>query len=282
MTTAERLAAKSGGRGKPVKLGLFRFRGSISRRSYILVFILSLALLVGAWYLITSLTSVPPQFVPSPQKVAAAMVKMLSSREFIEDILASAGRIGVAFLISALLAVPLGLLMSSFKIIEALVEPVIDFIRYVPVPALIPIFIIWSGIGETSKFFVLFFGTFFQLVLLIMDDADNVPRLYFDLARTLGASTPELIRDVLVPFLLPMIYDRLRVTLGWCWTYLIIAELIAVERGIGHTIKEAQRFSAADQMFVCFIVLGLIGLLTDYIAKIAYRRFFPYATKAAR
>lgn len=188
----------------------------------------------------------------------------------------------MAFLFSALLAVPIGLLMSSFKFVEALLEPLVDFIRYVPVPALIPLFIIWGGIGETSKFLVLFFGTFFQLVLIIMDDADNVPRIYFDLARTLGASTPQLIRDVLVPYLLPQIYDRLRITLGWCWTYLIIAELIAVERGIGHTIKEAQRFNAADQMFVCFIVLGLIGLLTDFGAKVGYRFLFPYTVKAAR
>jgi NitT/TauT family transport system permease protein len=206
---------------------------------------------------------------------------MLRSREFQMDVLASVGRIGVAFLFSALFAVPIGLLMSSFKSVEALLEPIIDFVRYVPVPALLPIFILWSGIGETSKFLVLFFGTFFQLVLLIMDDADNVPRIYFDLASTLGANTIQLIRDILVPCLLPQIYDRLRVTLGWCWTYLVIAELIAVQNGIGHSIKEAQRFGAADQLFVCFLVLGLIGLLTDYCAKFAYRRFFPYAAKSA-
>lgn len=266
----------------PFKYSMFRFRGSISRRSYLAIFSISILLLVSFWYIVTGLGIFPPDFFPSPQRVAAAAVKMFNSRDFLGDIAASAGRIGIAFLLSAALAIPLGLMMSSFKFVEALVEPIIDFIRYVPVPALIPIFIIWSGIGETPKFLVLFFGTFFQLVLLIMDDADNVPRLYFDLARTLGASTPHLIRDVLIPSQLPIIYDRLRVTLGWCWTYLIIAELIAVDRGIGHTIKEAQRFNAADQMFVCFIVLGFIGLLTDYIAKIGYRYLFPYTTKAAR
>jgi NitT/TauT family transport system permease protein len=246
------------------------------------VFAGALLLLGGVWFLISSLGTVPQEFFPSPARVAAAAVKMLQSPEFLKDILASSARIGVAFLISAIIAIPIGLLMSSFKIAEAMIEPLVDFIRYVPVPALIPIFIIWGGIGETSKFLVLFFGTFFQLVLLIMDDANNVPRLYFDLARTLGASTSQLIRDVLVPFLLPQTYNRLRVTLGWCWTYLIIAELIAVERGIGHTIKEAQRFSAADQMFVCFIVLGIIGLVTDYAAKVAHRHLFPYAVKSAR
>jgi NitT/TauT family transport system permease protein len=261
---------------------LFKFRGTISRGRYIAVFIGALTLLGGLWFVISSFATVPQEFFPSPGRVAVTAVRMLQSREFLEDILASAARIFFAFLISALLAIPIGLLMSSFKFVEAMVEPLVDFVRYVPVPALIPIFIIWGGIGEESKFLVLFFGTFFQLVLLIMDDANNVPQLHFDLARTLGASTPQLIRDVLVPYLLPQTYDRLRVTLGWCWTYLIIAELIAVERGIGHTIKEAQRFSAADQMFVCFIVLGIIGLVTDYAAKLAYGRLFPYAIKSAR
>lgn len=260
----------------------FQFRGKISRRQYALICVFSLLLWLAIWFLVSASGSVPREFLPSPEGTLWAAVRMLQSPVFLQDILASSGRILVAFLLSALLAVPTGLLMSSFKFVEALLEPLIDFIRYVPVPALIPLFIIWGGIGESSKFLVLFFGTFFQLVLIIMDDADNVPRIYFDLARTLGASTPQLIRDVLVPYLLPHIYDRLRITLGWCWTYLIIAELIAVERGIGHTIKEAQRFSAADQMFVCFIILGIIGLLTDYGAKVGYRFLFPYTAKAAR
>lgn len=260
---------------------LFQFRRYVSRRRYFAGFIGSIIFFIVIWSIVAAAQVFPAEFFPSPQGVAVAAVKMLRSREFIIDIFSSAGRIGVAFLLSAVIAIPLGLLMSSFKYVEAVVEPIVDFVRYVPVPALLPLFIIWAGIGETSKFLVLFFGTFFQLVLLIMDDADNVPNIYFDLARTLGASSPQLIRDVLVPSVLPLMYDRLRVTLGWCWTYLIIAELIAVESGIGHTLKEAQRFNAADQMFVCLIVLGVIGLATDYLAKVGYKFLFPYATKAA-
>ena len=258
----------------------FLFREPIPRRIYLGLVVVSILLLLAVWAILSVREVFPPEFFPSPRSVARAASVMFGSHQFLTDILVSASRIGVAFLISALLAVPLGLMMSSFKPVEALAEPAIDFVRYVPVPALIPIFVLWSGIGETSKFLVLFFGTFFQLVLLIMDDADNVPRLYFDLARTMGASTPELIRDVLMPALLPQVYDRLRITLGWCWTYLVIAELIAAPRGVGHAIKEAQRFNASDQMFVCFFTLGFIGLLTDFVAKFAYRRFFPYAAKA--
>jgi NitT/TauT family transport system permease protein len=257
------------------------FREQVSRRQYLSIVGVSILFAIFFWSVLSYFEVLPSDFFPPPHKVAVTAVTMFKSRDLLVDVLASVGRIGVAFLLSALLAIPIGLLMSSFKIVEAFIEPMVDFIRYVPVPALIPIFILWTGIGEESKFLVLFFGTFFQLVLIIMDDADNVPRIYFDLARTMGASTSSLMRDILVPYLLPQLYDRLRVTLGWCWTYLVIAELIAVERGVGHAIKEAQRFNAADQMFVCFIILGVIGLLTDYIAKFAYRRLFPYAAKAA-
>lgn len=280
MQMASKMQRASG--ASPSQNRLFHFRGKISRRQYVLICCVSLIAWIAIWFLMSVSGTVPSEFLPTPGATLSAAAEMLQSPVFLQDILASSGRILVAFLLSALLAVPIGLLMSSFKFVEALLEPLVDFIRYVPVPALIPLFIIWGGIGEASKFLVLFFGTFFQLVLIIMDDADNVPRIYFDLARTLGASTPQLIRDVLVPYLLPQIYDRLRITLGWCWTYLIIAELIAVERGIGHTIKEAQRFNAADQMFVCLIVLGIIGLLTDYGAKLGYRFLFPYTAKAAR
>lgn len=260
---------------------LLAFRQPISRLAYNTIAVGSVLGLIGVWLAISSSGIIQSSQFPPPGAVARAAVAMFTHERFLIDILASAARIGVAFLVAALLAVPLGILMSCFKSIEALCEPAVDFVRYVPVPALLPLFVLFSGIGETPKFLVLFMGTFFQLVLIIMDDADNVPKQNLEIARTLGASQAQLIRDVLIPSLLPQIYDRLRVMLGWCWTYLVIAELVNVENGVGHVIKEAQRFSAADKLFVCCIVLGLIGLLTDYAAKLGYRSLFPYATKSS-
>lgn len=260
--------------------GLFRFRASIPKKVYLGIASLSIFSLFLGWTAIYFLQVFPESFFPGPHKVLTAGSSLFFSYGFSVDVLASSARIGVAFVVSAIIAIPLGLLMSSFKAVEAFFEPAVDFIRYVPVPALIPVFVLWTGIDETSKFLVLFFGTFFQLLLLIMDDADNVPNVYFDIARTMGASNKQLFRHVLIPYLMPHIYDRLRVTLGWCWTYLVIAELVAVKRGVGHVLKEAQRFNAADQMFVCLIVLGIIGLLTDYLAKMGYKKLFPYAIKS--
>ena len=258
---------------------LIGFRVAIPRPLFIGIAFSATVVLMVTWWVIWYVGVFPEAFFPGPHHVFSSGIRMLFVEDFSRDILASVARILVAFIVSALLAIPLGFLMSCFKPAEAFVEPMIDFVRYVPVPALLPLFVLWTGIGETPKFLVLFFGTFFQLVLLIKDDADNVKPINFDLARTMGASSIQLIRDVLFPAMLPHIYDRLRVTLGWCWTYLVIAELVAVEKGVGFTIKEAQRFSASDRLFVCFIVLGLIGLFTDLTAKFLFHRLFPYAGK---
>jgi NitT/TauT family transport system permease protein len=258
---------------------VFGFREAPPRFVYGLMVGLSIVGSLVIWWGVSASGILPEAYFPDPIRVAMVGTEMFLDQGFVIDVLASSARIAGAFTISAAIGIPLGLLMSSFKIAEGLFEPVVDFIRYVPVPSLLPIFVLLSGIGEESKFLVLFFGTFFQLALLIKDDADQMPMAYFDVGRTMGASTLALIRDLLVPYLLPQIYDRLRVTLGWCWTYLVIAELIAVDRGMGRIIKEAQRFQDADRLFVCFIVLGLIGLITDFAAKFLFRVLFPYVPR---
>jgi NitT/TauT family transport system permease protein len=221
----------------------------------------------------------PASYIPGPLQIGASLVDLVVHRRFILDIAASSLRILAAFIVSALLAVPLGFLMSSFRLLNSTLEPIVSFMRYVPIPALLPLFVLLGGIDETPKLLVLFFGTFFQLVLLVKDESDHVEDIFFELAKTLGAGPLDLICDVLIPKTLPKVYDHLRVTLGWCWTYLVIAELIAVDAGIGHAIKEAQRFNDAAQLFSCCIVLGLIGLATDLCFNLAYPKLFPYAAK---
>lgn len=254
---------------------LLEFRAALASQVHSRLVLGSIVVWLALWFSISSWW--PSTFFPGPVHVAGTFADMFGKERFAIDVLASSLRILLAFVASALIAVPLGIFMSCFRLADSVAAPLVDFVRYIPVPALAPLFVLWAGIGEGSKFLVLFFGTFFQLVLLVKDDADEVPEVFFDLARTMGASPFQLIRDVLVPATLPLIYDRLRVTLGWCWTYLVIAELIAVHRGIGHAIKEAQRFNASDRLFVCFITLGIIGLLTDFAAKRSFKRLFPYA-----
>ncbi|HIL71454.1 MAG TPA: ABC transporter permease [Verrucomicrobia bacterium] len=219
---------------------------------------------------------VSPRFLPNPWKVVKALYVMLLDQGFLEDIWISVARVWGAFLMSAIMAIPIGIWMSSYRIVGMLLEPIVDFIRYLPVPALVPLLIIWFGIGESSKIAVLWMGTFFQLVLLIADDTKRVPKEYIETGFTVGARPRQITWDIVLRSMLPKIVDNLRITLGWCWTYIIIAEIVASNAGIGHAIWSARRFVKTPEVMAGILTVGVIGLLTDQVIRYAHRRWFRY------
>jgi NitT/TauT family transport system permease protein len=231
---------------------------------------------VLAWLLVTGQGLVQPQFLPSPQAVLAAWIGLFGSAGYLADIGISVARVWIAFLASAVVAIPLGVLMSSYRAVGASTEPLIDFVRYLPVPALVPLTLIWLGIGEGSKVALLWIGTFFQLVLLVADDARRVPREYIETGRTLGAGDRALMTDVLVPAMLPNMVDSLRITLGWCWTYLIVAEIVASSSGIGYELWTARRYGKTPEVFAGILTIGVIGLVSDQAIRFLHRRWFRY------
>ena len=219
---------------------------------------------------------VSPRFLPNPWKVVKALYVMLLDQGFLEDIWISVARVWGAFLMSAIMAIPIGIWMSSYRIVGMLLEPIVDFIRYLPVPALVPLLIIWFGIGESSKIAVLWMGTFFQLVLLIADDTKRVPKEFIETGFTVGARPRQITWDIVLRSMLPKIVDNLRITLGWCWTYIIIAEIVASNAGIGHAIWSARRFVKTPEVMAGILTVGVIGLLTDQAIRYAHRRWFRY------
>lgn len=219
---------------------------------------------------------VSPRFLPNPWKVVKALYVMLVDQSFLEDIWISVARVWGAFLMSAIMAIPIGIWMSSYRIVGMLLEPIVDFIRYLPVPALVPLLIIWFGIGESSKIAVLWMGTFFQLVLLIADDTKRVPKEFIETGFTVGARPRQITWDIVFRSMLPNIVDNLRITLGWCWTYIIIAEIVASNAGIGHAIWSARRFVKTPEVMAGILTVGVIGLLTDQVIRYAHRRWFRY------
>ena len=228
------------------------------------------------WYLTAISGWINQPFLPTPFAVVEAFGRLFSERDFAGDILISVGRVWMAFLLSVLIAVPLGVAMACYRGIGAFFEPFLDFIRYLPVPAMVPLLIIWFGVGEASKIAVLWMGTFFQLVLLINEDIKRVPREYVESGFTLGANQWQVIRDIVVPAGLPNMVDNLRITLGWCWTYLIIAEIVAASSGVGHVIWSLRRFVKTPEVMAGIIAIGIIGLLTDQAFRYAHRRGFRY------
>lgn len=255
---------------------LFVFRGRSSVRAEVTLGVLSAALVLVLWEIVARAEFVAPQFLPSPTRVLSALWTMATDQHLLWHSGISTLRVWVAFLIAAAMAIPIGILMSSYRVVGASLEPTIDFIRYLPVPALVPLSIIWFGVGEETKIFLLWLGTFFQLVLLVADDMRRVPHEYVEIAFTLGAKPRQVLTDVALPSMGPSLVDNLRITLGWCWTYLVIAEIVAADSGLGFVIWSARRYVKTPEVMAGVVVIGLIGLLTDQILRALHRRYFRY------
>jgi NitT/TauT family transport system permease protein len=170
----------------------------------------------------------------------------------------------------------LGVLIGCYRAWEAAIEPLVDFVRYMPVVAFVPLTILWTGTGDAQKFLIIRIGTFFQQVLLVMDNVKSVPRDFINLGRTLELSEARILTRIVVPSALPQIWDSMRISLGWAWTWLVVAELVAATSGLGYRITTAQRFFQTDTIFGYLFVLGLLGLTTDQAMKWAGRRLFRY------
>ena len=229
------------------------------------------------WAAVTFGGLVSKTFLADPLAMLQSGWLLLTKQGFAKDIGMTVWRVIGGFLIATLLALPLGLLMGAYKPIEAFFEPFVSFARYLPASAFIPLLILWAGIGEAQKLAVIFIGSFFQLVLMIAVTVGNTRRDLVEAAYTLGVKDTRLIRRVLVPGAAPEIAETLRMVLGWAWTYVIVAELIGASSGIGHMITDSQALLATDQIIFGIIVIGLIGLVSDFAFKWGNRKLFPWA-----
>ena len=251
----------------------------MSRRTYLSGVGLSIAAIALVWTVLSYGGVVPPLFLPSPSDVVRAAIALLREGSLPVHMRASLSVIVSGWALAVVVAVPLGILMGTLKFVEALLEPVVDFVRYLPVSAMIPLLILYVGIGAAEKVAVIFIGTFFQLVLLVADVSSNVSKDLLDSAYTLGAKEGTVFSRVLVPATLPGVMDNLRITMGWAWTYLIVAELVASDRGLGYLILDSMRGLYTDRIFVGLFVIGLLGLAFDLVFKWMHRTLLPWSPK---
>ena len=234
-------------------------------------------LFVAVWAAVTFSGFVSKTFLADPLQMLRSGWILLTEMGFAYDIGMTVWRVLGGFAIATALAVPLGIMMGAYKPIEAFFEPFVSFARYLPASAFIPLLILWAGIGEAQKLSLIFIGSFFQLTLMIAVTVGNTRRDLVEAAYTLGSSDSSLVRRVLIPGAAPEIAETLRMVLGWAWTYVIVAELIGASSGIGHMITDSQALLATDQIIFGIIVIGLIGLVSDYGFKAFNRRLFPWA-----
>ncbi|MFC3677024.1 ABC transporter permease [Ferrovibrio xuzhouensis] len=238
--------------------------------------ILFFVLFIAAWAGVTLGGIVPPLFLADPLKAALAGVSLFTEYGFLGDIGVTVWRVLGGFIIAAVFAVPLGILMGAFKNVEAFFEPFISFARYLPASAFIPLLILWAGVGEAQKLAVIVIGSFFQVVLMIAVIVGGSRIDLVEAAKTLGARNNGIVLRVLLPGAAPQIAETLRLVLGWAWTYVIVAELIGAQSGIGHMIMDSQRLLDTGQMIFGIFVIGMIGLVSDFLFKKANQTLFPW------
>jgi NitT/TauT family transport system permease protein len=237
----------------------------------------SIAVPLAAWTLVSSAGLMDPTFLPSPAAVAAAFADMLASGQLLADTAASLGRVAAGFGLAVAVSIPLGMAMGTSQVAMALLEPLIGMLRYLPASAFIPLLIIWLGLGEPSKIAILVIGVVFFNTLMTADAVRAVPTELHKAAATLGAGPGLALRRVVWPYALPGMLDAMRVNAAAAWNFVVVAELIAAESGLGYRIVRAQRFLQTDRIFAVLVVIGLIGLAIDVGLRLVRARVGRWA-----
>ena len=232
---------------------------------------LSIILPIALWILISRYSGIDSIFLPSPNDVIEAFNRLWTKGYLTQDIVASFTRVSLGFLLSAIVAVPLGILMGTFASIRSLFEPIVGIVRYMPAPAFIPLLIIYLGIDEAPKIALIFIGTVFFNILMIMDSVKFVPQDLIETTYTLGGTRSQVLLGVITPYIIPRIIDTFRVNMAASWNLVVVAELLAASEGLGKRILLAQKFLKTDEIFACLIILGLIGFLLDLCFRLLLR-----------
>jgi len=256
--------------------GFWRMRGQISPSLNLALVAVSLLTPLVFWVVLRESGAVNPIFLPSPAEVFNSGRDMISSGQLGTDTWASVRRVGIGFGLAILISVPLGLAMGSFKAINALFEPFIAFVRYMPATAFVPLLLIWLGLDEAPKIALIVIGTVFFNTLMTANIVWQVPSEMIRVAQTLGAGNLSVFRKVIFPYALPGLIDAARVNLAAAWNLIVVAELVAADEGLGFRIVRAQKFLRTEDIFVILLVIGALGFATDFGLRRLRNRVAPW------
>jgi NitT/TauT family transport system permease protein/sulfonate transport system permease protein len=233
--------------------------------------------IIVLWGILSALKLLNPYLIPSPGKILSAAAKLLASGELAGHVGISLLRVWSGYLISAGAALPLALLFHENPALRKLFHGIFETVRAVPPLALIPLLILWFGIGEASKLAVIVLATFFPIFLNAESGFDSMDSRWLELSRSLELSFPRHLRSVLIPAALPQIITGLRLGFGYSWRALLGAELFASASGLGYLITDAQAMARIDRVFVGIFAIGLLGVIFDTLFRFLAARFLPGA-----
>ncbi|MEU8346535.1 NitT/TauT family transport system permease protein [Actinomadura meyerae] len=265
-TTARAPAPEQRPRGGP---GRRRLRASLERAGYGAA---GFALLIAAWYALHGSGVVADGLLPRPDEVVRAAWRGITDQGLLLDVRVSVTRVFLGVAIGTAAAVPAGFLLAWYRPLRAILEPLIGFFRALPPIALIPLVVVYFGIGEPARISVLVYASFFTAVIVVQEGIAAIDPLYVKAARSLGANRVEVFTRCVLPLAVPQFLVAVRVALGVSWATLVAAELVAAQRGLGAVIQNAGSFFKIDDVYVGITLIGIVALVMDRALRALMRR----------
>jgi ABC-type nitrate/sulfonate/bicarbonate transport system permease component len=224
--------------------------------------ILSLILGFAGWQLLSTFVF-SPFLVPPPVRVIKTAIPMILSGEIFRDVIISLSRVFVGFIAGSITAILLGVILGRISTLHNLVDPIVELLRYLSPTAMIPIAVIWFGIGEMSKYFLIFWGTFFIMLVNTTAGVLRTPIARQRAAQCLGASQLEIFAYIVVPSAVPYIITGMRVAMASAFMSIIPAEILAADSGIGYLLQNSSMLLQTDRIFVALLTISVLGFLCD-------------------
>jgi NitT/TauT family transport system permease protein len=238
--------------------------------------------LLAVWYAVRFSGLVKATLVPTPAHVLATFWYLLTQKGLAVDALVSTLRVLAGLICGILLAIPIGFMLGWHRSIGRFFDPLVNFFRALPPIALIPLVIVYFGIGETAKVAILFYAAFFSGVIVMYEGIAQISPLYIRVARTLGATDWEIFRRVIVPLSIPHVLTATRVALGVTWATLVAAELVAAQRGLGAVIQDASNYFQISTIYVGIICIGAVALAMDVMLRAIAARMVSWQERIVR
>jgi NitT/TauT family transport system permease protein len=233
-------------------------------------------IVAGLWYGLAALRPTGYDRVPSPSTTASAAAQLAQSGELLREAWTSLRRVTIGWTLAMLAGTLLGLLAGTFAVGYYTAIPFNSFLRYVPPTAFVTLLIVYFGIDESYKYAVVFAGLFFFVVQMVVDAIEDIDRRYVELALTSGFESRHVFAYVVVPAIMPRLVDIARINLSAAWTFVVVAEVVGAETGLGHLLAVSQRFNRVENLYVGILMFGVIGLLSDRVLQILGRVALPW------
>ncbi len=265
-------------KARPVKPG--KIYGAPGDGNSTVISIVTTLLLLGLWFLVTGMGWVKPLFLPSPiavfHKFIVAMTDGVADSTLAEHTMASLGRVLGAFAIACVTAVPIGIMMGMSRVARGILDPIIEFYRPLPPLAYLPLIIIWLGIGEFPKVFLIFLAIFAPVAIAARAGVRSVSIEQIHAAYAMGATRLQVVTHVIMKAALPEIFTGMRIGIGVGWTTLVAAEMVAAHRGLGFMVLNAAQFLASDTVIMGIIVIGVFAFAFDLLIRYLEKVFIPW------